>query len=119
MDSDGQVLDLAALLDREDLSTRDLQSFHHALDQEKGFDRDILRNVAYLTGEIGEMVQAIFALNKAEGAEMQRATRKAVGDELTDCLAYVVKIANYAGVDLQSAYASKMKHNLSRTWRKL
>jgi NTP pyrophosphatase (non-canonical NTP hydrolase) len=32
-------------------------------------------------------------------------------------LAYVIKLANYAGVDLEAAYLEKMRTNADRTWR--
>jgi NTP pyrophosphatase (non-canonical NTP hydrolase) len=35
---------------------------------------------------------------------------------LADCLAYVIKLANYAEVDLHAAYVHKMKRNLTREW---
>jgi hypothetical protein len=56
---------------------RDLQTFHEWLDREKGFDTDMLRNVAYLSEEIGEVVSAIRDFRKAEeldAVEEARAT---------------------------------------------
>jgi len=35
---------------------------------------------------------------------------------MADCLAYLVKLANYAGIDLQEAYLTKMRQNLERRW---
>lgn len=43
--------------------------------------------------------------------------RDGLAEELADCLAYVVKLANYAGVDLEAAYLTKMRRNLGREWR--
>jgi NTP pyrophosphatase (non-canonical NTP hydrolase) len=91
---------MSDILSKDNLSLKDLQVFHRELDAEKHFDQDIFRNVAYLSGEIGEFVSA----------------RDHVGEELADCLAYVVKLANYAEIDLHDAYVNKMKRNLNREW---
>ena len=96
---------------------RDLQAFHEKLDSEKEFDTDLFRNIAYLTEEVGEVVHAARALKRAsESSDLERA-REHVGEELADCLAYILKLANYAEVDLQDAYLSKMRRNLDRSWR--
>ena len=104
------------LLDQRDLSIRQLQTFHESLDREKGFDLDMLRNVAYLSEEIGEVVTAIRDLKKADDPSALEEARSHLGEELADCLAYIVKLANYGGVDLQEAYVSKMERNLTRVW---
>ena len=104
------------LLSKDSLGLQDIQAFHKALDEEKHFDQDIFRNIAYLTGEIGELASAIRKLRKAVNPVEQVDARKHVGEELADCLAYVLKLANYAEVDLQEAYVNKMRHNLNREW---
>jgi NTP pyrophosphatase (non-canonical NTP hydrolase) len=106
------------LLAKDDLCLRDLQAFHESLDREKGFDLDMLRNVAYLSEEIGEVVHAIRVLKKAKGSVTLEQAREHLGAELADCLAYILKLANYGGVDLQEAYVRKMTRNLDRTWHK-
>ena len=106
------------LLTKGDLCLRDLQAFHESLDCEKGFDLDMLRNVAYLSEEIGEMVHAIRVFKKAEDSTLLERAQEHLGEELADCLAYILKLANYGGVDLQEAYVRKMTRNLDRTWRK-
>ena len=104
------------LLSKDHLAIQDLQSFHHHLDEEKHFDQDIFRNIAYLTGEIGELVSAIRRFRKARESSEETDARKLVGEELADCLAYVVKLANYSGVDLHMAYVDKMRKNTNREW---
>ena len=104
------------LLSKDNLGLDDLQAFHRALDEEKHFDQDIFRNIAYLTGEIGELVTAIRKARKAKSASEQSDAREHVGEELADCLAYVLKLANYAGIDLHEAYVNKMRHNMNREW---
>ncbi|MFN2272411.1 MAG: MazG nucleotide pyrophosphohydrolase domain-containing protein [Anaerolineae bacterium] len=106
------------LLAKDGLCLRDLQAFHESLDREKGFDLDMLRNVAYLSEEIGEVVHAIRALKRSKGSVAPEEARERLGEELADCLAYIVKLANYGGLDLQEAYVRKMTWNLGRTWHR-
>ncbi len=37
-------------------------------------------------------------------------------EELADCLAYLLKLANYTGVDLEQAYLAKMGVHKERIW---
>jgi NTP pyrophosphatase (non-canonical NTP hydrolase) len=97
---------------------REMQAFHEMLDREKGFDRDMLRNVAYLAEEAGEVVGAIRELRNADGPSAEETARAHLGEELADCLAYILKLANYGGLDLQEAYVKKMNRNLNRAWLK-
>ena len=106
------------LLSKHGLCLRELQAFHNSLDREKGFDSDMLRNIAYLSEEIGEVVSAIRNLKNADEPSSVKAARDHLGEELADCLAYVLKLANYGGIDLQEAYVRKMERNLTRTWHK-
>lgn len=93
----------------------DFQKFHRYLDQEKGFSTDLLLNFMLLQEEIGELAKAI----KKQWYLQQGGQPFNVGqirEELADVLAYILKIANYTGVDLESAYLEKMAVNRRRTW---
>lgn len=114
--SDKEIL--FELLSKNCLGLQELQAFHRELDQAKHFDQDIFRNIAYLTGEIGELVSAIRVLRKIDDASKEKDVRDHVGEKLADCLAYIVKLANYAEVDLHEAYVSKMQRNTNREWHK-
>jgi deoxyguanosine kinase len=107
----------------------DLQRWHLSLDREKGFSTDPYLNFICLTEEVGEL-----------GAELKRVWTaqerhyKSVGnrreaqdralqehlphlrEELADCLAYILKLANYTEVDLEEAYLEKMRTNVGRNW---
>lgn len=98
------------------LGIRDLQAFHRALDEEKAFDLDMFRNVAYLVEELGEVVSTARQLRQARGLAEEEEARACLGEELSDCLAYLLKLANYAEIDLQAAYVKKMRRNVTRTW---
>jgi len=102
----------------DELCIRELQVFHESLDREKRFDPDMFRNVAYLSEEIGEVVSAIRDFKAADEPSALEEARTHLGEELADCLAYILKLANYGGIDLQEAYLKKMEQNLTRVWHK-
>ena len=112
----GAQENLLDLLTEQKLAVRDLQAFHLKLDEEKAFDLDLFRNIAYLVGELGEVVNAARQFQRAEGTPEQMEAQAHLGEELADCLAYLLKLANYAEIDLQVAYVRKMRHNMTRTW---
>ena len=107
----------------------DFQDFHRWLDERNHFNQDILLNMVMLSGEIGEVAQVlkqIHWMSSSERMEQREAVtpeealaahREHLGEELADCLAYVFKLANYTGVDLQEAYRKKMVRNMQRTWK--
>jgi NTP pyrophosphatase (non-canonical NTP hydrolase) len=109
---------LLQLLSKDRHGLQDLQTFHRELDQEKHFDQDIFRNIAYLSGEIGELVSAVRRLRKASNVAEETDAHIHVGEELADCLAYIVKLANYMEVDLHEAYVNKMQSNTKREWHR-
>lgn len=110
----------------------DFQRWHQAFDREKGFSTDLFFNFICLLEEIGELANEIAHIWKRQ--EMLRRDGMAAGpaldaavseqqaglrDELADCLAYILKLANYAGIDLEAAYLAKMQANRGRTWAPL
>ncbi|GHO55237.1 MazG nucleotide pyrophosphohydrolase domain-containing protein [Ktedonobacter robiniae] len=106
----------------------DFQAFHRWLDAQKGFATDIFLNMTMLSGEIGEVAQVLkqvyFMIDPAHTDQEVKTLEEALtihrenlGQELADCLAYIFKLANYTGVDLQQAYLEKMAKNLHRTWK--
>jgi NTP pyrophosphatase (non-canonical NTP hydrolase) len=96
------------------------------MDAEKGFHDDLPKSMILLTGEVGEVAQVIkkiwwraSLLESESGDAMQTAINEYkgdLGDELADCLAYIFKLANNTGIDLEQAYLAKMERNLHRTW---
>ena len=107
---------------------QDFQVFHQWLDEKKAFDQDIFFNMMLLSGEVGEVAHVLKKVHRAttpernDGGNVKKleealaAQREDIGQELADCLAYIFKLANYTGVDLQEAYLKKMEKNLKRTW---
>jgi len=108
----------------------DFQRWHQALDADKGFLTDLYFNYIALTEEMGELGRALKEAWRAQEAlyaqvgnrreAQDRALQErlpAIRDELADLLAYVLKLANYAGVDLEEAYLDKMRLNQDRLWQ--
>ncbi len=106
------------------------QQFHVELDREKGFITDLYFNYLCLSEEMGELGSELAQLWREEtqyrlqGYPGEQAMDEALAkqkesleSELADCMAYLLKLANYAGVDLESAYRQKMNTNRSRFWR--
>jgi deoxyguanosine kinase len=108
---------------------RGYQQFHSLLDQNKGFDPDLFINYILLTEEVGEVATALVKIWSEErrlvqnGRSLEEARQTALAangdnlrEELADLLAYTLKLANYAGIDLEQAYLDKMRRNAGRDW---
>jgi deoxyguanosine kinase len=108
----------------------DLQRLHIELDAAKHFNTDLYFNYLCLSEEMGELGSefaktwlvetSLIAKGEEPGTARQQAlnqNREALRSELADCMAYLLKLANYAEVDLESAYLSKMAQNRTRSWR--
>ncbi len=108
----------------------DFQRFQRTLDREEGFSADLFLNYICLTEEVGELSRVLKQTwrqqdrllpqvgNRQEAHD--RALDAAKNDlqaELADTLAYLLKIANDAGIDLELAYLRKMGENWQRSWK--
>lgn len=105
------------------------QQFHRQLDASKGFDPDLFFNYILLTEEVGELAQELVRV-WGEGKLLMKNGRSPIDahqeainnhravlrNELADLLAYLLKLANYTGIDLEQAYLEKMRHNIGREW---
>jgi deoxyadenosine/deoxycytidine kinase/NTP pyrophosphatase (non-canonical NTP hydrolase) len=98
----------------------DFQQFHRQLDHSKGFNADLFLNFVLLQEEIGELASAVV---KRWQSEQQGQSQPNASDELrhemADVLAYLLKLANYSGIDLEAAYLEKMTINQGRSWNPL
>jgi deoxyguanosine kinase len=108
----------------------DFQQFHVSLDAEKRFDPDLFLNYIFLSEEMGELAHVLKQVWRRQGqmrdagtgiAEAQMRAldehREQIQDELADCLAFLLKLSNYAGIDLEDAYLHKMAVNTQRRWQ--
>ena len=107
----------------------DFQRWHRAFDEERAFEQDLYFNFILLAEEMGELARELTRVWRTErqlrsggrsGEESLGAAtaqfRPQLQNELADCLAYLLKLANYVGIDLEEAYLSKMQENESRDW---
>ena len=106
------------ILLQETVDLRDMQRFHAWLDELKQFDQTVMPNLAYLAGEVGEVINAVRDLERLGPDGSLDDARAHIAEELADCLAYISKLANYMEIDLQQAYVDKMTKNIGRTWKK-
>jgi len=72
-----------------------------------------LTNMAQLTEEVGE-VASIIARRFGEQSEKDSDKSDDLGEELADVLFVLLCIANQTGIDLQSAFDSKLKIKTKR-----
>ncbi len=105
---------------KEQPTLRDCQEFHEWLDKEKGFSRELPLNVMLLVEEVGEVAKEIrrieYAISDPQKVHVVEKARDHLREELADCLAYIVKLANYTNIDLEQAYVEKMRYNIQREW---
>lgn len=105
------------------------QRFHDELDRARAFNPNIYYNYICLSEEMGELGSEMARLWSEESLHVDRgqaaaearvtalnARRQAIEAELADCLAYLLKLANYSGIDLETAYLAKMQQNVGRSW---
>jgi deoxyguanosine kinase len=107
----------------------DFQRWHRAFDEERAFEKDLYLNYILFVEEVGELAGEFTQLRRAEnrlrgeGVGLDDSLslamdewRPRLEDELADCLAYLLKLANYLSIDLEAAYLTKMRENESRDW---
>jgi NTP pyrophosphatase (non-canonical NTP hydrolase) len=108
------------------------QQFHRQFDDLRGFDKDPYFNYLLLAEEMGELATELVKIQREEkgllvdGRSTKEAHQEAITrhratlrNELADMLAFILKLANYTGVDLEQAYLDKMKQNIGRDWQHL
>ena len=105
MDYSTQDLESLKLRLRDFSGARDWEQFHS------------IRNlILALVGEVGELAAEFQWLNdeQVESAMLDTQKREAIGSELADILAYLIRIADVAQFDLESELMKKMQVNESR-----
>jgi deoxyguanosine kinase len=105
----------------------DFQRWHLALDREKGLLTDLYFNFICLTEEIGDLgaeLKGVWAAQEEfykKVGNRQEALDRAIQErlpelrqELADCLAFLLRLANYTGIDLEEACLDEMKEDKGR-----
>lgn len=108
--------DAPPALDQTARRLSDFQRFHHQLDDDKQFVTDPYLNFILLQEEIGELARAFAQRWVAAHSGRPDVSLPSIREELADVLAYVIKLANYTGIDLEEAYLEKMRVNMARQW---
>ncbi len=105
----------------------DWQRFHGELDRAKGFNANVYFNYLRLGEEVGNLGRELAqlwieeetmvsqGLSAAEARRLALHRRgQALESELADCLAYLLKLANHTGIDLESACLEKVRRDRER-----
>ena len=96
------TVDDLKLIVRQFVDERHWQTFHNP--------KNLTMSLAI---EVGELMEHFQWLTLDESAEVtnDEATKRDVEEELSDCLAYILAIANAMQIDLSSSLAAKMRKN--------
>lgn len=111
MDQPSGVMPLEAPLpsDQTARSLSDFQRLHRQLDHAETFHTDPYLNFILLQEEMGDLARALARRWVATTSGNPDNSIAAIREELADVLAYVIKLANYTGIDLEDAYIEKMR----------
>lgn len=94
----------------------ELQRYIDEVCKERGWTKDSYAEKFLLfTEEVGELAKAI---RKTQGLYQEQARHKRVEleEEFADVLSYLLDLANYFQVDLETAFREKEQVNATRTW---
>ncbi len=93
-----------------------LQRYMDEVCKERGWTKDSYAEKFLLfTEEVGELAKAI---RKTQGLYQEKAKQKhlELEEEFADGLSYLLDLANYFQVDLETAFREKEQVNAARTW---
>jgi NTP pyrophosphatase (non-canonical NTP hydrolase) len=94
----------------------ELQRYLDAVCKERGWTKDSYAEKFLLfTEEVGELAKAI---RNTQGLYQEKATHKKLEleEEFSDVLSYLLDLANFFEVDLETAFREKERINADRTW---
>lgn len=102
---------------RKHFTLRELQDYIHDIIKLRGFEKETIEDVILLlVEEVGELAKATRIFLGIRSSR-KRDLYKNVGEELADCMIYLIDIANLANIDLENAFREKERHNSRRKWR--
>lgn len=119
------------MLEGRSLTTlTEIQERLREFDKQKGWDKDPHEvNFMCLTTEIGELSKEIVeawietgkliktGMNHKEARSKILAERKGkIGEEIADCIIFLLKVANYLKIDVGEAVNLKITTNEKRVW---
>jgi NTP pyrophosphatase (non-canonical NTP hydrolase) len=94
----------------------ELQQYMDEICKERGWTKDSYAEKFLLfTEEVGELAKAI---RKTQGLYQEKAKQKhlELEEEFADVLSYLLDLANYFQVDLETAFREKEQVNSARIW---
>lgn len=94
----------------------ELQRYMDEICKERGWTKDSYAEKFLLfTEEVGELAKAI---RKTQGLYQEQAKQKhlELEEEFADVLSYLLDLANYFQVDLETAFREKEQVNVTRKW---
>ena len=94
----------------------DLQRYMDEICKERGWTKDSYAEKFLLfTEEVGELAKAI---RKTQGLYQEKAKQKhlELEEEFADVLSYLLDLANYFQIDLETVFREKEQVNATRTW---
>jgi len=99
------------------LTLKEIQDYVRHMVKLRGFEEETIENVLLLlTEEVGELARAIRNFLGLKTTRKRSNIREHLGEELADCLIYLLDIANLANIDLEDAFKTKRNLNLRRKW---
>ena len=102
---------------KDDPTLADLQAHIKQVCVEKGWDKNSITEIYLLfSEEIGELAKGIRKTTGFKGESTENA-RQNLEEEFADVLMYLMDLANYFDIDLESVYRKKIKINHTRKWK--
>ena len=89
-----------------------------ALSSEKGWpDKSPEERFVYITGELGELAEALLKLQWASDVGERSRLADAVAEEMYDVIWNICDLARLLDIDLDTAAARKADSDRTRSWR--
>ena len=103
---------------KRNATLKELQKYVMDVCMERGWYQDThLEKVLLLTEEIGELMKAIRQNSHIYDEPKKRKKRHALEEEFADVLSYLIDLANYYNIDIETAFRKKEKLNSKRNWK--
>jgi len=105
------------LLSKRELTLNQLQDFVQSMIRKRGFEKETMHDVLLLLiEEMGELARAVRGFTGLKISRRQLEKCENLGEELADCLIYLVDLANLADIRLEDAFREKEATNSKRRW---
>lgn len=100
------------------LTLSELQDFIRSMVRKRGFEKETMQDVLLLLiEEVGELARAVRSFTGLKISRRQLDNYENLGQELADCLVYLIDLANLANIKLEDAFREKEAINSERRWR--